>query len=146
MPRAVLPFRRSACVAIGLIALGSACGDGETLTDVAPPAAAPPRVTAPNLAAGGNKPTSGLGYEVMTSTSDIATDTQGVLEVYCSAGKRAIGGGFFIDGGVPINGPDVYVYESSHRVTGGTDGWRLAAMNRTGGTRQFNVYAICAAI
>ena len=113
---------------------------------VAPPAATLPRVTAPNLAAGGNKPTSGLGYEVMTSTSDIATDTQGVLEVYCSAGKRAIGGGFFIDGGVPINGPDVYVYESSHRVTGGTDGWRLAAMNRTGGTRQFNVYAICAAI
>ena len=146
MSRPLPPFRRSACIAIGLIVLGAACGDGETLTDVAAPPAATPRVTTPSLAVGSNKPTSTLGYELKTFGFDVATDNEGIVEVLCSAGKKVIGGGFQIGGGVPINGPDVYVYESSPRVTSGTDGWRLDAMNRTGGTRRFDVYVICAAI
>ena len=146
MSRPLPPFRRSACIAIGLIVLGAACGDGETLTDVAAPPAATPRVTTPSLAVGGNKPTSTLGYELKTFGFDVATDNEGIVEVLCSAGKKVIGGGFQIGGGVPINGPDVYVYESSPRVTSGTDGWRLDAMNRTGASRRFDVYVICAAI
>ena len=146
MSRPVLPFRRSACVAIPLIVLGAACSGGETPTDVTTPAAVTPRVTTPSLAVGGNKPAATSGYEVKTAGSDVATDSEGIVEVLCSAGKKAIGGGFQIVGGVPINGPDVYVYESSPRVTSGTDGWRLDAMNRTGGTRRFDVYVICAAI
>ena len=144
MSRPVLPFRRSACVAIGLIALGAACGDRETLTDVAAPTVGTPRVTAPSLAVGGGKPVS--SYEVKTASLDVANANDGIIEVLCTAGKRALGGGFQIVGGVPIDGPDVYVYESSPRVTSGTDGWRLEAMNRTGESRRLDVYVICAAM
>ena len=145
MSRPALPFRRSACVAIGLIALGAACGDRETLTDVAAPTVGTPRVTAPSLAVGGNKPSS--SYEVKTASLDVGDAFEGSIEVLCTPGKRALGGGFQIVGGVPINGPDVYVYESSPRVTTpGAEGWRLDAMNRTGASRRFDVYVICAAI
>ena len=148
MSRARVLYGRSAFVAIGVVAtlaLAAACGDRETLTDVAAPGAGTPRVTTPSLAVGGNKPTAPSSYEVMKTTATVETDFQGAFEAHCTAGKRVLGGGFFIDGGVPINGPDVYVYESSPRVTlAGAEGWRLNAMNRTGGQRTFTVYAICA--
>jgi hypothetical protein len=144
MSRPALPFRRSACVAIGLIALGAACGDRETVTDVAAPTVGTPRVTAPSLAVGGNKPSA--SYEVNKASLNVATDNEGIIEVLCTPGKRALGGGFQIVGGVLASGPDVHIYESSPRVTSGTDGWRLDAMNRTGESRQFDVYVICAAI
>ena len=146
MSRPVLPFRHSICVATGLLVLGTACSDGGTVTDVAAPSATTPRVTTPSLVVGGNKPAPASTYEVKTATLDVDTDREGIVEVLCTTGKKALGGGFQIVGGVPINGPDVYVYESSPRVTSGTDGWRLDAMNRTGGTRRFDVYVICAAI
>jgi hypothetical protein len=130
---------------VACIALVAACSDRETPTDVSAPVAGTPRVTTPSLAAG-SKPGAPSGYEVKTFGFDVVTGNTGVVEVLCSPGKRVLGGGFHISGGVPIDGPDVYVYESSPRVTSGTEGWRLEAMNRTGGTRRFDVYVICAAI
>lgn len=90
-----------------------------------------------------NKPT---GYEIKTSGNNVVSGNLGVLEVLCPAGKKAWGGGFKIGGGALTAGPDVAVYESSPRVTSGTDGWRLEAMNRGPSTRRFDVWVLCANI
>jgi hypothetical protein len=85
-------------------------------------------------------------YEIVTYGFDVVPGNTGVLEALCPAGKRALGGGFQIGGGVMIDGPDVAVYESSPRVTSGDSGWRLVAVNRTADTRRFDVWVTCAAI
>jgi hypothetical protein len=86
------------------------------------------------------------GYEIKSSGIDVVSGNSGVVEVLCPTGKRAWGGGFQIGGGVLIGGPDVAVYESSPRVTSGTDGWRLEAANRGPKTRRFDVWVVCAKI
>jgi hypothetical protein len=84
------------------------------------------------------------GYEIKTFGIEVVGGNSGTVEVLCSAGNRALGGGFQIGGGILAAGPDVAVYESSPRVTSGTDGWRLVAMNRGTDARQFDVWVICA--
>ena len=84
------------------------------------------------------------GYEQKTAGIDVVAGNTGVTEVLCSSGKKALGGGFKIGGGILISGADVAVYESSPRVTSGTDGWRIEAANRGTTNRHFDVYVICA--
>jgi hypothetical protein len=130
---------------LGVVLFGIAC-DRESPTDV--PLKTPAAVGTPSFAAGGgNKPTS--GYEIKSFASNIAGGFLGVIEVYCPAGKRALGGGFKVGGGAPLSAPDVAIYESTPRVTDpnqGTDGWRVEAMNRTGETRLIEAWVICAPI
>jgi hypothetical protein len=85
-------------------------------------------------------------YEMKTAQISVVGGNTGVTEVLCSAGKKALGGGFFIEGSILAAGPDIAVYESSPRVTSGKDGWRLAAANRGTDTRMFNVYVICGSV
>ena len=85
-------------------------------------------------------------YEMKSAQISVVGGNTGVVEVLCSNGKKALGGGFFIEGSILAAGPDVAVYESSPRVTSGKDGWRLAAANRGTDTRMFNVYAICGSV
>ena len=143
MSHSILRHRSATLIAASLIALVSGC-DRESPTDVATPTV---RVTpvAPSLAVTQGKPSTS-SYEIRTSGSDVGSGTLGVLEVLCPAGKRALGGGHKVGGGALIDGPDVAVYESTPRVTTGTDGWRLEAMNRTADTRHIDVWVVCAAI
>ena len=88
-------------------------------------------------------------HEIVVFGFDVVSGNTGIVEALCPSGKKVLGGGFQIGGGVMIEGADVAVYESSPRVTtGGTGatGWRLVAANRTADTRRFDVYAICATI
>ena len=146
MSHDTLLLRRATRLAIGAIALVAGC-DRESPTDVAVRAS---RVEAPSLGVNASKPLPPpppSGYELVKGVGiDVATGNTGVTEVYCSAGKRALGGGFQIGGSVPGSGPDVAVYESSPRVTGGTEGWRLVAQNRTADERHFDIWVICATI
>jgi hypothetical protein len=41
---------------------------------------------------------------------------------------------------------DVVVYESAPRVTSGTDGWRIEAVNRTADERIIEAWVVCAAM
>jgi hypothetical protein len=138
-------FRRSFLIGSAgsiLIAIALAACDSETPTATKPPVDG--RVGAEPLAAANPKASS---YEIVSSVSDIGSGFMGIMEAVCPTGKKALGGGFFIDGN-PLSGPDVAVYESSPRVTsvlGGT-GWRLAAVNRTADQLRYEVFAICAAI
>jgi hypothetical protein len=84
------------------------------------------------------------GYEIKTAGITVVAGNTGVTEALCSSGKKALGGGFKIGGGILIAGPDIAVYESSPRVTSGTDGWRLEAANRGTTARSFDVWVICA--
>jgi len=84
------------------------------------------------------------GYEQKIAGIDVVAGNTGVAEVLCSAGKKALGGGYKIGGGILITGADVAVYESSPRVTSGTDGWRIEAANRGTTARHFDVYVLCA--
>lgn len=135
-------LRRAPYVALGIVALLASC-DRDTPTDVAAPPPHASRVSTPNLAASA-APTKGTGCEIKTAGIDVVSGNAGTVEVLCSAGKRALGGGFQIGGGILIDGPDVAIYESSPRVTSGTDGWRLSAANRTVDTRHYDVWVICA--
>ena len=132
---------RNAMIAIGIIALTAAC-DRESPTDVRRPPAAASLYELPSPGGDPQKPVS--GYEVKSFGIDVVGGQQGVVEVLCSPGNRALGGGFQIGGPILIDGPDVAVYESSPRVTSGTDGWRLNAANRGTETRRFDVWVICA--
>ena len=85
-------------------------------------------------------------YEMKSAQISVVGGNTGVVEVLCSSGKKALGGGFQIEGGVLITGPDVAVYESSPRVTSGKDGWRLEATNRGTTTRMFNVWVVCGSV
>lgn len=142
--------RTAAYAAIGVVTLLAGC-DRDTPTDVATPTVRASTMRGPSLGVStAAKPTPGSTYEIKTANDPaVAAGNTVVLEVLCSTGKRALGGGFFIEG-ITIDGPDVAVYESSPRVTstGATvgDGWRLVAMNRGVDTRPFTVYAICATI
>lgn len=142
-------LRTAAYVTIGALALLAGC-DRDTPTDVAAPAARLNGVSTPSLAVtttAAGKPGQS-SYEKNIASLSVNGGFEGIIEVYCTSGKRALGGGFQIVGGVIAAGPDVVVYESAPRVTGagGTEGWRLDAMNRTSETRQFDVYVICATI
>ena len=143
MSKNTLLRRGSLLVVAGTIGLAVACG-GDTPTDVAVPTlqAGPPTTAA--FAASGKPSTS--TYEMKSFGFDVAPNFQGIVEVLCPVGKRALGGGHKIDGGAPNAGPDVAVYESTPRVTSGTDGWRVEAMNRTADTRRIEAWVICAAI
>ncbi len=105
-------------------------------------------VTIVALAAFKNQPSGAAPptHEIKTAQISVVGGNTGVVEVLCSAGKKALGGGFQIEGGVLIAGPDVAVYESSPRVTSGKDGWRLEAANRGTTTRMFNVWVICGSV
>jgi hypothetical protein len=85
-------------------------------------------------------------HEIKSAQISVVGGNTGVTEVLCSSGKKALGGGFQIEGGVLAAGPDVAVYESSPRVTSGKDGWRLEAANRGTTTRTFNVWVICGSV
>lgn len=143
MSKNTLLRRGSMLVVAGTIGLVLACG-GDAPTDVAVPTlqAAPP-TTAAFAVTGKPSPS---GYEIKSFGFDVAPDNQGIVEVLCPVGKRALGGGHKIGGGAGIVGPDVPVYESTPRVTSGTDGWRVEAMNRTTDTRRIEAWVICAAI
>ena len=65
----------------------------------------------PGLAPGAAPPT----HEIKTAQINVVAGNTGVVEALCSAGKKPLGGGFKIDGGILIAGPDVAVYESSPR-------------------------------
>ena len=143
-------FVVSGCATIGILTLFGGC-DRDTPTDAAVPGPRASTVGSPSLGVGAQtKPTQGSTYEIKTASDPaVAAGFTRVLEVLCPTGKRALGGGFFIEG-ITADGPDVAVYESSPRVTttGAVpgDGWRLVAMNRGTDTRPFTVYAICATI
>jgi hypothetical protein len=129
---------------LGVVLFGIAC-DRESPTDV--PLKTPAAVGAPSFAAGGgNKPTS--GYEIVKDSINIVSGNQGAIEAFCPTGKRALGGGFKVGGGALINDTDVAIYESAPRVTGvgGTDGWRVEAMNRTADARWIQSWVVCAPI
>ena len=85
-------------------------------------------------------------HEIKSAQISVVGGNTGVAEVLCSSGKKALGGGFQIEGGVLAAGPDVAVYESSPRDTSGKDGWRLEAANRGTTTRTFNVWVICGSV
>ena len=85
-------------------------------------------------------------HEIKSAQISVVGGNTGVVEVLCTSGKKALGGGFQIEGGVLIAGPDVAVYESSPRVTSGKDGWRLEAANRGTTTRTFNVWVVCGSV
>jgi hypothetical protein len=136
-------FRRSLFVGSAgflVIAIAMAACDSETPTATKPPVDA--RIGAEPLAAANPKASS---YEIVSSVSLIGSGFTGVIETLCPSGKKALGGGFFINGN-PGSGPDVAVYESSPRVTSGSSGWRLAAINRTADALSYEVFAICASI
>lgn len=137
-------MRTPITVALGAILVGVACSqDGPTdVQHKAPPTA----VGSPSFAAGGggNKPPS--GYEIQSFGIDVVSGNQGVVEVLCPSGKRALGGGFKIGGGPQIGDADVAIYESTPRVTSGTDGWRIESMNRSSITRTVEAWVICAPI
>lgn len=134
--------RGSMLVVAGAIALVVGC-DRDTPTDVAVPTLQVGPPTAATFAAG--KPSNST-YEIRSDGLDVASGNLGVVEVLCPAGKRALGGGHKIGGGAGIVGPDVPVYESTPRVTSGTDGWRVEAVNRTTDTRRIEAWVICAVI
>ncbi len=142
MPSNTLLRRGAMLVVAGAIAAVVGC-DRDTPTAAAAPTlqAAPP--TAAAFAAG--KPSNST-YEIRSDGLDVASGNLGVVEVLCPAGKRALGGGHKIGGGAGIVGPDVPVYESTPRVTSGTDGWRVEAMNRTTETRRIEAWVVCAVI
>ena len=138
-------MRTPSTLALVAILVGVACSqDGPTDVQRKTPAAAV--VGAPNFAVGGNKPVS--GYEIRRDSLDAASGGQAIVEVYCPAGKRALGGGFKVGGGAQINDADVAIYESAPRVTlvGQTDGWRVEAMNRSAISRSIQSWVICAPI
>jgi hypothetical protein len=144
MSRTTLLRHSSTLIAASVIALATGC-DRESPTDVAAPArlANPPAAAA--LAASAGKPSTST-YEIRSDGFDVASGNLGVVEVLCPAGKRALGGGHKVGGGAGIVGPDVPVYESSPRVTSGTDGWRIEAVNRTAETRRIEAWVVCATI
>lgn len=140
------PFRLgSTLLAASLSILAAGC-DHESPTDVAAVEhrAKPP--VAPTFAAAAAAKPSASSYEIRTAGSDVASGFLGVVEVLCPAGKRALGGGHKVGGGALIDGPDVALYESAPRVTTGTDGWRVEAMNRTADTRRIEAWVVCATI
>jgi hypothetical protein len=96
----------------------------------------------PNQSSGAAPPT----HEIKSAQISVVGGNTGVVEVLCPSGKKALGGGFQIEGGVLIAGPDVAVYESSPRVTSGKDGWRLEAANRGTTTRMFDVWVVCGSV
>ena len=133
-------MRTPIALALSAILVSVACSqDGPT--DVQHKQA-PTLVGSPSFAAGGNKPAG--GYETKTATLDVVSGNLAVLEVLCSTGKRALGGGYKVGGSIPGSGGDAIVYESTPRVTSGTDGWRIEAVNRTAETRTFEAWVICA--
>lgn len=140
-PLSQILLHRPTIIAIGVIALAAAC-DRESPTDVPRPHARASVAQASSIGLDPEKPLP--GYEIKSFGSDVVGGNTGVVEVLCSPGNRALGGGFQIGGGALITGPDVAVYESSPRVTSGTDGWRLVAVNRGTDTRRFDVWVICA--
>jgi hypothetical protein len=138
-------MRTPITLALSAILVGVACNqDGPTDVQRKAPAAAV--VGAPSFAVGGNKPIT--GYEIRKDSLDAGVGGQTVVEVYCPAGKRALGGGFKVGGGAQINDGDVAIYESTPRVTaaGQTDGWRVEAVNRSSIVRQIQSWVICAPI
>jgi hypothetical protein len=141
-------LRTAAYVTIGALALLAGC-DRDTPTDVAAPTARSNGAPTPSFAvtATAGKPGQS-SYEIRKDSSNVAGGFEGIVEVYCSTGKRALGGGYQIMGGALAAGPDVAVYESAPRVTlqGATDGWRLDAVNRNTDPRWFVVYVVCATI
>ena len=148
MSQDTLFLRRAARLAIGAIALVAGC-DRESPTDVAVPTVRASRAEAPGLAvsAAGKPGPAPSTYELVKGVGiDVGAGVTGVTEVLCPSGKKPLGGGFQIGGSVPGSGPDVAVYESSPRVTGGTEGWRLVAQNRTADERHFDIWVICATI
>jgi hypothetical protein len=140
-------FRRSFFVGSAgflLIAVAMAACDSDTPTATKPPVDA--RIGAEPLAAANPKAST---HEIVVFGFDVVSGNTGVVEALCPTGKKVLGGGFQIGGGILIEGADVAVYESSPRVTSGdvgATGWRLVAANRTADTRRFDVYAICATI
>ena len=130
--------------AIGAVLVTVACShDGPS--DVQRKTPSPAIIGSPSFAAGGgSKPVS--GYETKTATLNVVAGNIGAFEVLCPTGKRALGGGFKIGGAILAAGGDVIVYESSPRVTSGTDGWRLEAVNRSADDRVFEAWVICAPI
>jgi hypothetical protein len=141
-------LRTAAYVTIGALALLAGC-DRDTPTDVAAPTARLNGAPTPSFAVTTTAGKPGQSsYEKNIASLSVNGGNEGIIEVFCTSGKRALGGGFQIVGGVIAAGPDVVVYESAPRVTGpgGSEGWRLDAMNRTSETRQFDVYVICATI
>jgi hypothetical protein len=133
----------SALIAASVVALVIGC-DRESPTDVAAPAVQASAPAAPAFAVSAGMP-SNSSYEIKSAGLDVASGNLGVVEVLCSAGKRALGGGHKIGGGALIDGPAVALYESTPRVTGGTDGWRVEAMNCTADTRRIEAWVVCAA-
>ena len=142
MSRNALIRHGSALIAAIAVALVIGC-DRESPTDVVVPAVRANPPAAPALADGGSKPST---YEIRSAGLDVVSGNLGVVEVLCPAGKRALGGGHKVGGGALIDGPDVALYESTPRVTSGTDGWRVEAMNRTADTRFIEAWVVCAAI
>jgi hypothetical protein len=142
MQRTILA-RTSMSAVVGVVLTIVACTD-DSPTSVTKPGARSNAVTTSTTTAAMGKPSTS-GYEIKTATlSGVVSGNSGVAEVLCSTGKRALGGGFHILGGTLIEPGDVAVYESSPRVTSGTDGWRLEAINRSSTTRDFEVWVICA--
>lgn len=135
--------RAPACLALGIIVSMAGCGR-DNPTDPAVPSVQANMIDVA-AAASPNKP-SPSGYENKSFGLDVPSGNSGVVEVLCSAGKRALGGGFQIGGGFLIADTDVAIYESSPRVTSGTDGWRLEVGNRTADTRHVDVWVVCATI
>ena len=133
-------IRIAACIAVGIVATLSAC-DRDTPTTPTALATSP---TVNHSVASPSAPSSKSSYEIKTFGTDVASGNLGTVEVLCTVGKKALGGGFQIGGPVLIDPPDVVVYENSPRVTSGTDGWRLSAVNRTADLRHFDVWVICA--
>ena len=134
-----------AIIAIGIVALAASC-DRESPTDVSqarPPVKANRGVELPPIE---EPPKPISGYEIKTFGIDVPGGEQGVVEVQCSPGNHPLGGGYQIGGPILINDADAVVYESSPRVTAGTDGWRLAGVNRSAATRRFDVWVICAPV
>ena len=123
-----------------LMAIALAACDSDTPTETNRQVDA--RIGAEPVAAANPKAST---YEIVSVVALIESGFTGIREALCPLGKKALGGGFFIDAN-PGSPPDVQVYESSPRVTQGSSGWRLAAINRTADPQSFTVYAICAAI
>jgi len=141
-PLSLALLHRPTIIAMGVITLAAAC-DREGPTDVSRPAVGSSITPSRSIGLPGDeKPLP--GYEIKTFGIEVVGGNSGTVEVLCSPGNRALGGGFQIGGGILAAGPDVAVYESSPRVTSGSDGWRLVAANRGTDTRQFDVWVICA--
>jgi hypothetical protein len=125
-----------------LVAIAIAACDSDTPTETNRPGDA--RIGTAPVAAAAPKPSA---YEMVTQGLDVVSGNTGTTEVLCPSPKKAMGGGFYIEGAVLIGDADVAVYESSPRVTSGggnASGWRLSAANRSSLDRRFNVYALCA--